>query len=138
MAYGTYDCPVDDEITPPGERDIPSVPGLNYTCAFSSTTAAVFRLPLNVKVCTLTNNTDQTLNVFVSKFTGVKVPRPSAGSSRIIAIAAGAMYPFASIDQFNEFDIACTAATGSIRLEPGSGPVNNLADPEIRALVAVV
>lgn len=138
MAYGTYSVIDDDEVTPPNQRDIPSVPGRNYSCLMTGRTAGVFRLPLNVKVCTFYNDTNQTLNVYVAKFTGATLTRPAATSSRIIAITAGDSYPFAAIDSFNQFDVTCgSSATGSFRLEPGSGPVNNLADPEIRALVVV-
>jgi len=133
-----------DDTRSAEERDIP-LAHRRYTCPFSSTTEALFRLPLNVKVCNVVNDTDRKLYFYVTKYDG-SADTPAGNlhtantSSRIEEVAAGASFPIAQHEEFNSirFKADGGAATGTVTLRPGHGYANEIADIETRALVAVV
>ncbi len=101
-----------------------------------------FRLPLDVKVCDVQNDTDQDLTFFVSHYDG-STDTPSglhsAGtSSRIETVAAGASRPIVQNSEFNSIHFkAGSAATGLVTLRPGAGQENGLSTLETRAITAV-
>ena len=136
MAYAS--TPSDDS-SPTATRDIPSQMR-RYTCAFTSDATAVFRLPLDVKVCTLINATDQALDFFLTKYQDAAYTdlHTAGTSSLILTVAAGATFPIAQHEEWNSIDFkAGSAATGTVTLLPGSGQENDLATVATRALVAV-
>lgn len=134
--------PADDSRSA-SELDVPQV-SRRYTCDMGGTTARKWRLPLDVKTCLISNDTDQTLTFYVAYYDGT-TEEPSTNlhtagtSSRIETVAAGAEFALAQHTQFNTLSFkAGSAATGSITLRPGYGMVNTLGiDVETRALTNV-
>lgn len=134
----TYTPSTLDDNRPAEERDIPQQMR-RYTCAFSNTTAAVFRLPLDIKVCTLVNGTDKDLAFFLTKYDGTAyTDLHSANTSSLIeTVAAGATFPIAQGDEWNSIDFkAASGATGTVTLRPGAGTSNGLNPLATRAITA--
>jgi len=131
--------PSDDYISA-SERDVPGIHRC-YTCDLGGGTEEIFRLPLDVKVCDVQNDTDKTLTFFVSFYDGT-TDTPSglhtAGtSSRIETVAAGASRPIVQNTEFNSIHFkAGSAATGLVTLRPGAGQTNELGTLETRAITA--
>jgi hypothetical protein len=132
-----------DDNTPADERDIPQTMR-RYTCDYAGETVRTWRLPLDVKVCTLVNGTDKTLEFYVAKYNGTDYSpltsdlHDAGTSSRIETVAAGATFPIAQHDEWNTlFFKAGSAATGTVTLRPGMGRANGIVTAETRALTAV-
>ena len=136
----TYtETPSDNYLTA-AERDVPN-PHRRYTCDMGGGTEEIFRLPLDVKVCDVQNDTDKALTFFVSHYNGT-TDTPSGlhtagASSRIETVAAGASRPIVQNGEFNSFHFkAGSAATGLVTLRPGAGQENGLGTLETRAITA--
>jgi len=137
----TYTETPSDNYLPASERDVPNT-HRRYTCDMAGGTEKSFRLPLDVKVCDVENDTDKELSFFVSFYDG-STDTPSglhtAGtSSRIEVVAAGASRPIVQNSEFNSMHFkAGSAATGLVTLRPGAGQENGLGTLETRAVTAV-
>lgn len=130
-----------DNYLPASERDVPGT-HRRYTCDMGGGTAKSFRIPLDVKVCDVQNDTDQDLTFYVSFYDGT-TDTPSGlhtpgTSSRIETVAAGSSRPVAQNTEFNSIHFkAGSAATGLVTLRPGAGHENEFGTLEARAIAAV-
>lgn len=130
-----------DNYLPASELDVPRE-HRRYTCDMGGGTAESFRLPLDIKVCGIQNDTDQDLSFYASYYDGdsdsLTNLHTAGTSSRIEVVAAGETFPFAQQAEFNTLHFkAGSAATGLVTLRPGAGQENGLGTLETRAITAV-
>ena len=138
----TYIDNTDMDRVPVDQCDVPN-DGCAYIGTFASDTELHFTLPVDCKVCTVTNGTTVPLEVYVSRTNGVadnlgtslgNINLFTGGNRRIVTIPAGGFYPFAQSARLNRVHCKGSSTSGLITMAPGYMMANGLAAIETQAI----
>lgn len=123
---------------PVNQCDVPTDTS-QYTGTFAGETELHFVLPIDVKVCNVTNGTAIALYAYVSRTDGT-TDDPATNlltahdTRQVVTIAAGESYPFVRNSRFNRIHLGGGAATGACKFDCGLGYANGLGTVATKAI----